>query len=300
MKTNCFASIVHFAQKVALAVAGMAAISMPTVIITTPAPMMAQAPQVKSGTARTLQFEVASVKPNASGAAARIVRTPEGLTAINTEFTTLLEMAFQTRLLDLSGVPESLRSKRFDIVAKASGRLSGDEHWDMVQTLLLERFKLTFHRETKDAQVYALTLASSGSGNPGTRLGPKLSRSADPDCPANQDDSNFCGVISRLGTMTGQRVSMARIAREMSPIAGRPVQNETKLAGNFDFRLTWASDQSLSKVDSEKVDAGGIPPDPSSPSFFSAVKEQLGLKLESKKGQVEILVIDHAEQPSDN
>jgi uncharacterized protein (TIGR03435 family) len=100
--------------------------------------------------------------------------------------------------------------------------------------------------------------------------------------------------------MTGQRVSMARIAREMSPIAGRPVQDETKLAGYFDFHLTWTSDQNVSKIDSDKVHAAGNVLDSSGPSFFSAIQEQLGLKLEPKKGQIEILVIDHAEQPSDN
>src|SRR5207247_60411 len=130
--------------------------------------------------------------------------------------------------------------------------ISIDQYWEMLQTLLAERFKLTFHRETKDAQVYALVLAKNGT------LGSKLNHSPDADCPANPNDANFCGVIARLGIMSGQRVSMGRIAREMSAVAGRPVQDETRLAGAFDFQLTWTSDQDLSKVDGDKANAAGI------------------------------------------
>ena len=93
---------------------------------------------------------------------------------------------------------------------------------------------------------------------------------------------------------------MARIARELSPFAGRTVQDATGLAGSFDFQLTWTPDPGDSRGDLDKLKAAGIPLDPSGPSFFSAIQEQLGLKLQSKKGRVEILVIDHAELPSEN
>ena len=93
---------------------------------------------------------------------------------------------------------------------------------------------------------------------------------------------------------------MARIARELSPFAGRPVQDETGLTGSFDFQLTWTPDPGESRQDLEKLKAAGIPFDPSGPSFFAAVQEQLGLKLESKKGRTETLVIDHAERPAGN
>jgi uncharacterized protein (TIGR03435 family) len=107
-------------------------------------------------------------------------------------------------------------------------------------------------------------------------------------------------VLPRPGMIVGQRVSMARIARELSPFAGRTVQDETGLTGSFDFQLTWTPDPGESRGDLDKLKAAGIPFDPSGPSFFSAIQEQLGLKLESKKGQIEILVIDHAERPSEN
>lgn len=244
------------------------------------------------------KFEVASVRPNVSGDGSQFVRTPGGLTA-TADFNLLLEMAFQTRLIDLSRVPDSLRSQRFDIVAKAAGKISGDQYWEMLQALLVDRFKLTFHRETKDAQVYALVVAKQGAKN-GTYTGPKLSRSIDAECPVNPTGVNFCGVSPRPGMMIGQRVSMARIARELSPFAGRTVQDETGLTGSYDFQLTWTPDPGGSRGDLDKLKAAGIPLDPSGPSFFSAIQEQLGLKLQSKKGRVEILVIDHADQPSEN
>jgi len=243
------------------------------------------------------EFDVASVRPSKEGVGGGggLARTPGGLTATGYEFRNLLEMAYQTRQIEFARVPDSLRSARFDITAKASGRISGDQYWEMLQTLLEDRFKLAYHRETKDAQVYALTLAKRGGD-----LGPKLSRSKDPDCPVNPDGANFCGVNPRPGLISGQRVPMTRIARELSPFAGRPVLDETRLTGAFDFQLTWTPDQSLSNGDGDKLNKAGITIDPIGPSFFSAIQEQLGLKLESKKGQIEILVIDRAEPPGEN
>ncbi len=241
-----------------------------------------------------LEFEVASLKPNTDARGGSIARTPGGLTARNAAFSILIEMAFQTKLLDLGGVPDSLRSKRFDIVAKAAGKISGDEYWAMLRTLLEDRFKLAYHRETHEAQVYALVV-----GKKGVDLGPKISLSADAGCPVNPNGSNYCGVQAQPGRMIGQRVYMARIARELSPFAGRPVQDQTGLAGAYDFQLIWTPDQFRSDDGKVKF-LNGDPIDPAGPSFFTAIQEQLGLKLQSRKGQVETLVIDHAESPAEN
>ena len=99
--------------------------------------------------------------------------------------------------------------------------------------------------------------------------------------------------------MIGQRVTMARIARELSAFAGRPVQDQTGLTGSFNFELTWTPDEYESSDGQAKL-LNGSPVDTSSPSFFSAVQQQLGLKLEPKRRPVEILVIDHALNPSEN
>ena len=244
--------------------------------------------------AESLKFEVASVRLNKDAAAGSIVRSPEGLSAHNAEFSRLIEMAFQTRLIDLSQVPELLRSARFDIAAKAERKISGDEYWEMLRALLEDRFMLRFHYQSKYEPLYALVLAKRSRN-----LGPKLARSPDPDCPVNPNSSNFCGVRARPGVMIGQRVVMARIATELSTFAGRPVLDQTKLAGAFNFELRWTPEEYVSSDGQAKL-LNGIPVDTSAPSFFWAIQQQLGLKLEPKRGRVEILIIDHAEDPSEN
>ncbi len=240
------------------------------------------------------QFEVSSIRANTSGNASALNRTAEGFTATDADLGWLTELALQTRLIDWSREPE-LRSKRFDIIAKAEGKISGDDYREMLLTLLEDRFHLTYHRETKDMQIFALTVAKPDKG-----IGPKLARSEDADCPTNPDSANFCGVFPRPGMMNGQRISMARIALALSTFAGRPVLDETGLAGSYDFQLAWTFDEALSDVGADKLSSAGIPLDRSSGSFFTAVQEQLGLKLSPKKSPVETIVIDHVEMPSEN
>ena len=240
------------------------------------------------------EFEVASIKLNKDDTGGSLARTPGGLTARNAEFIRLIERAFQTRQVDISRVPDPIRLARFDIIAKASGKISGDGYWAMLRRLLEDRFQLAYHRETRDVPLYALGFRKTGA-----ELGPKINRSADPNCPVNPSASDFCGVQVRLGMLHGQRVSMPRIAQELTVFAGRPVQDQTGLAGAFDFQLTWTPDPFRSEDGKPKF-LNGEPIDTSGPSLFTAIQEQLGLKLEPRKGPVEFLVIDHAEQPTEN
>jgi uncharacterized protein (TIGR03435 family) len=231
-------------------------------------------------------FETASIRVDTSGNPGfGVTRRPDGITATNAPFEYLLEVAYQTKLVDWSHVPDSLRLERYDILTKASGKLTGDQYWERLRTLLVDRFNLKFHRESKESQVFALVFGKNGSGP-----GPKLTVSPDTDCPASPSGSNFCGVNGGPGQMRGQRVPMERIARELSPYAGRPVQDRTGLTGVFDFELRWTPDQVESRP--EGTDSG--------PSFTTALEEQLGLKLKSEKGRIEVLVIDHLEKPSEN
>jgi uncharacterized protein (TIGR03435 family) len=225
-------------------------------------------------------------------------RTDEELVANSNRLQRLLEMAFQTKQVDLTRVPESLRNQCFDVAAKAAQRITGEQHWEMLRALLEERFHLTYHRETKDAQVYALTLVK-----PGAKLGPRITESPVPDCPATVTSASYCGVSVGPSLMIGQRTAMTRIAQELSVFAGRPVLNRTGLTGHYDFQLSWTPDQGLSENDKlagNKVQAAGITLDQSGASFFTAVEEQLGLKLQPQRGQIEVLVIDRAETPSEN
>lgn len=241
-------------------------------------------------------FETASIRIDTSYQPGSIVRTPGGIRVTNTGLGWFLEMAYQTKQVDWSHVPDSLRAQRYDILGKASGRLTGDQYWELCRNLLEDRFKLKFHREVKPSPVYALVLRNPDSS--GTGAGPKLVRSKDEDCPVNPTDLNFCGVQGGFGTMLGQRVSMARIARELSTFAGRPVQDRTGLTGAFDFELKWTPDtlEPLSDGDGAKLNGASA----SGPSFSTAVERQLGLTLKPEKGQIDVLVIDHLEKPSEN
>ncbi len=137
----------------------------------------------------------------------------------------------------------------------------------MLQTLLAERFKLTIHRETKEIPIYALVAAKNG---------PRLQEAKDKDKIGSMS-------IGR-GMLRGQ-TTLADLARYLSSSADRPVMDRTGLTAGFEINLQWSPDTS---------------PEASGPSLFTAVQEQLGLKLESSKGPVELLVIDHAERPSGN
>lgn len=99
--------------------------------------------------------------------------------------------------------------------------------------------------------------------------------------------------------MNGQRVAMPRIAQELSAFVERPVTDRTRIPGAFDFQLAWTPDQFRSDDGKPKF-LNGEPMDPSGPSLFTAIQEQLGLRLEPGKGPVEFLVIDHAEPPTEN
>jgi uncharacterized protein (TIGR03435 family) len=144
-----------------------------------------------------------------------------------------------------------------------------------VQGLLQDRFQLQFHRETRTAPVYSLAIAKGGI---------KLSAS----------DSPQKGINAGQGTMLGEGASMTQLASKLSRLLQRPVVNNTGLAGNYDFKLAWTPDRELSAPSGQPADTAA------GPSIFSALQEQLGLRLEATKGPVDVLVIDQVDKPSEN
>jgi uncharacterized protein (TIGR03435 family) len=172
----------------------------------------------------------------------------------------------------------------------------------MLQALLQDRFKLTLHRETKELPVYSLVVAKNG---------PKLQEAK----PAEPDGNGIRGPDGRpavgghfvrmaRGELNGHSLGMADIVRLLTQQLGRTVLDRTGLTGNYDFTLQWTPDEGQPPGFKEPAGGQGIgssaPRDSSWPSIFTAIQEQLGLKLESQRGPVEILVIDHAERPSPN
>jgi uncharacterized protein (TIGR03435 family) len=148
---------------------------------------------------------------------------------------------------------------------------------------LAERFGLTVHTETKDMPVYALAIGKNGDrleASPEGSKGPMIS-------------------IGR-GTMKVAKANMAMVAQQLSSQLGRIVIDETGLKGDFDFKLEFAPEQNGAMKPVEAPEKPEIAPDSDRPSLFTAVQEQLGLRLESKRGPVQILVIDKVEKATEN
>jgi uncharacterized protein (TIGR03435 family) len=262
----------------------------------------------------TPAFEVTSVKPNTSGdGRARGIGSPPGGRFMMTDvpLRAIIRFAYDIQNSQLSGGPSWLDSEFYDIAAKAAseqvnanGQVPPDTMRTMVRALLVDRFKLSAHRETRELPIYALVVARSDR-----RLGPQLRPSAvDCDAFAQRGErpplppaggAPACGGQLGAGHLALNGFTMSRLAVNLSTWVDRPVSDRTGLSGGFNFTLEWSLDQR------PQYDAIGgparpveIPVDRTGPSIFTAVEEQLGLKLESTKGPVDVLVIDHVEKPT--
>lgn len=252
------------------------------------------------------QFEVASVKANPSGDVKAAIQPQPGgrFTATNASLRELIRYAYRLQDYQVTGGPNWLDRDRFDIVAKAGDGGQGDPFQAdsrggasrgqlMLRALLAERFSLGTHIETKELPTYALVLARSDGA-----LGPQLTRAArECDPPAAPP---ACEMKALPGTIAAGGATLPELANALSPLVARVVQDQTGLAGRFAFTLRWTPEQ-MSPGLERKARAMGLPPaDPDGSSLFTAVREQLGLKLDARKGPVEVLVIDRAERPKED
>jgi uncharacterized protein (TIGR03435 family) len=227
-------------------------------------------------------FEVATVKLNKSGA--RGIGNhfdPERATWTNISLRVLITNAHRIQSDQLMGGPDWIRSERWDIEAKTEGPTTTDQKFQMLQPLLEDRFKLQAHRETREMPEYRLVIAKGGSKLREYRKG--------------EGDSRQEGTRIGRGLIDGHGAEFNSLVFFLRSETGRPVVDATGLSGKFDFKLEWVPDES-------QPNSGGDapPPDASGASIFAAIQEQLGLKLETMKGPVEVLVIDHVEKPSEN
>jgi uncharacterized protein (TIGR03435 family) len=228
-------------------------------------------------------FEVASIKPGDPSVRGFGVGVRGNLfITTNATLKMIVEFAYDLRDHQISGGPNWLNTATFTIEAKPTPQ-SIDQLRLMVQSLLAERFKLTSHRESRIEPVYELVLAKGGH-----RM-----KAAEPDPKGRQ------GIFGEgRSDMNGMAAAMPVLANVLSQRLGRSVIDKTALPGTYDFKLTWTPGPGEGGSD--------IPPDlpppadTSGPSIFTAVQEQLGLKLESSKGPVDVLVIDRAEKPNAN
>jgi uncharacterized protein (TIGR03435 family) len=231
-------------------------------------------------------FDVASVKPSDPAARRMFVDAMSGgkLTAGSVSLSWLVQFAYGLESYQLSGGPGWMSTSRYDVMARAQDPNAGqDQIRQMTQTLLADRFALKVHTESKELPIYRLITAKAAKGLR------QIPACAAPECPA------FDMLIG--GQITARGVTMEDFAHAMTDVTGRPVRNQTNLAGQYDFRLSWTPDDATPGA----VGPRGSPaPDPTLASVFTSLTEQLGLKLQSDKGPVDVYIIDHAEKPSEN
>ena len=221
-------------------------------------------------------FEAASIKPNRSGGGNSSSHSRTGLLQMtNVSLRSIIVRAYRIKEYQLSG-PDWLRTERFDIVAKPPSASTEEQLMPMLQTMLVERFKLETHRETKDFPVYALVEAKGG-----IRFKP-VDPTGGTSTNSNNDDKG--------GELKVERTTMSRLAEWISSRVDRPVLDMTGLTGAYTFGLKFS-------IESEKSDSDA----PKYPIVPLAIQEQLGLKLEKRTAPLEILVIDRAEKvPTEN
>jgi uncharacterized protein (TIGR03435 family) len=253
-------------------------------------------------------FEVASVKPNKTGDGRVMLGMQPGgrFNASNVPLRLLLRQAFNVQDFQIVGGPDWIGSDRFDVVAKAPDgvEFTADTMRPMLRALLTERFKLAFHNETRDMAVYALMKARP-DGKLGAGLTPAAidcagrgRRGGGPPPPPPQPGQKMeCGLMIGPGRLNAGGMPMSNLATALAPQVGRIVLDKTELTGNYDFELTYAPEAIGSVGAPALINGGAVPVDPNAPNLFTALQEQLGLKLDSQRGPVEVVVIDRLEQP---
>ena len=323
-----------FAKKAALAIMGAAVLTAPVLVGIANAPaILAQppsgVPQWQAAAGGHMAFEVASVKlkkpgsrwlgrlsfhlgPGDSFTDPRTGESPHGHFSASfpamffIEFAYKLMLSADQRQAMLARLPKWIDSDQFEIDAKAAGNPTKDQMRLMMQSLLAERFHLAVHYETQEMPVYALTLVKPG------KWGPKLIRHADgPPCDASAPESAaaddpdavfppVCDVQEGTRKRNGRQVigsrntTMALLVWALTFPFGpaRPLVDRTGITGRIDYRLEWTPESNGPAPNGVEVQ-----PDPNPVTWIDAVREQLGLKLESTKAPVQILVIDHIERP---
>ncbi len=272
-------------------------------------------PRISAQTATTpaaeARFEVASVKPNKSGDGRVMLSLPPTgrLTATNVPLRLLLQTAFDVQGFQIVGGPSWITSDRFDIVAKTpEGAVTPEQVRPMLRALLADRFKLITHTETRDMPIYALVVARpDGKFGPNMKVNPldceavfRAGRGGAPPPPPQPGEPIQCGFMIGPGTMTAGGMLLGELARSLSPFVGRIVLDKTGLKDRYDFQLKYAPEGRGVGPGPGPGGPDSQPVDPNMPSLFTALQEQLGLKLESERGPVEIVVIDRVEQPTED
>jgi bla regulator protein blaR1 len=233
-------------------------------------------------------FEVATIKPSKPETQGKgILVRGRQFSTVNTSLSDLISFAYGLHAHQVTGAPAWIETEKYDLLAQPDREGQPNEaQWKtMVQKLLADRFKLAFHRDKRELSVYAIVVGRSGA---------RLTKSGG-------DPNGLPGLIFRqLGVLPAANATIGDLARVMqSVVLDRPVVDQTRLPGRYDFTLTWTPDETqfggLGVRVPPPTDNAAAPP-----NLFTAIQEQLGLRLESTKAPAEVLVIDRVERPSAN
>jgi uncharacterized protein (TIGR03435 family) len=267
---------------------------------------MAVMPSTSQTPAEKRMFEVATIKPSVDNRPPSFQAQPVGRFLMGGPLKLMLALAYSMRDYQISGGPSWVATDRWDLQAKApEGSIppglatpgpATPNHplLLMLQSLLEDRFQLKMRHEMREEPVYELTVAKNGS---------KMKLSSDQSSPEILAGPTAADPIPR-GRMTirgttlqGNAIPIAELISILADITKRPIINKTGLSGLYDFKLEWSSDLGLAAGQNGQSTA---PPNASGPSFTTAIQEQLGLKLESSEGNVDVLVIDSVSKPTEN
>ncbi len=293
------------ARRALLGAAGLVVLVMPMAV------GFLRAPVVRAQEAARPKFEVASIKSAEARPMLMVRALPGGRLAADATVRLLMQNAYGLQSFQIADAPGWAGADHYEIAAKAEHDAPRAQVMLMLQTLLEDRFQLRYHRETRELPVYTLSAARGGLRLPAPKEG---------GCenPADQPTQLAGGRMTPPGTgalpptpcgsanvllardgarMMGEKVPMPELVRILSMVLGRTVVDRTGFTGIFDIRLDFLPDSATPALPPPPPDAVS---DTTSPIIFTALQEQLGLKLESGKGPVEVMVIDHVERPSEN
>lgn len=249
--------------------------------------LLGQSPVPPPAAAPRPKFEAVSIRPVESAQQGFTIRTQGGLQAPDVPLMALISLAYDVRDSQIIGAPPWLRSDRYAVIGRAAASPPLPQLQLMLQAMLEERLSLVARREKREVQGYRLVVARPGQLGPGLRQGAECSLgAARPGGP--------CGVRFDGPSIAGRGRTLDNIAGNLVAPTGGSVVNGTGLTGIFDFDLRWTPELE------HAGQPGAAPPSIDAPNIFTAVQEQLGLRLEPTRVPADVLVIDSVQRPSEN
>lgn len=251
-----------------------------------------------------LKFDVVSVRRNNGTGGMQARTVPGSFSVVGVPLRFVVRQAYQVQDFQITGGPDWINTDLFDIEARfdpATSPTGPQALAARLRNLLADRFNFAAHTETREMPIYALVRARED------RLGPQIKPSA-VDCtnipaPGRQagpgpDGRPVCGGRGGLGRIMAGGLTMPQLAAQLSQFVGRLIVDRTGLTGSYEFDLTWAS--TPDQIPPGAPPGVALPFDPNAPTLVTALQEQLGLKLDSQRGPVQIVVVDRVEQPTEN